>query len=99
MARIVYVVYDSEMEKLVGVFDNPEAADECESAAPGDRYTETMDLLKRYVEEDDPRVFDETLDDVRETKVDFDADEVGADPYDDDQFYETDDDDKDPYGD
>ena len=91
MEQIVYVVFDTELEKVVGVFSNPEAADDCENAAPG-RYTEPMDLLDSYKEEDDPRVLDD---------LDINAPdgEKICESYDDEELYNYDDNDEDPYGD
>ena len=88
MAKTVYVVFDTELEKVVGVYDNPEAADDCENAAPGDRYTESMDIMKTYNEDEDPRVLDDL--DINAP----DEDRV-RDSYDDDEFYDRDDEDDD----
>lgn len=94
MAKTVYIVYDTDLEKIIGVFDNPESADDCENIAPGDRYTESFDVMKNYNDEEDPRNFNEDLNDLDE-----DGEEKVR-SYDDDQFYETDDEnEKDPYGD
>ncbi len=90
MAKTVYVVFDTELEKIVGTYDNPEAADDCENAAPGDRYTESMVLEKEYNEEEDPRNYSEDIENLDEDRVR---------PYDDDKFYELDEDERDPYGD
>lgn len=96
MAKTVYIVFDTELEKVIGVYDNPEAADDCENAAPGDRYTEVLDIMKNYDEDEDPRV----LDDFDVNSSDSDDETRVRDSYDDEEFYETDDnEEKDPYGD
>jgi hypothetical protein len=95
MAKTVYVVFDNDLEKVAGVFDNAEAADECENYSPGDRYTIAMDLLKVYDEDDDIRaIVDDTDDDSVRVRVPRDDDD------DVDEFIVPDeDDDRDPYGD
>ena len=96
MAKAVYVVFDTDLEKVAGVFDNAEAADECENASPGDRYTIQMDLMKVYNEEDDIRFAVDDIDDLSDARVrvsrDDDDDEDGF-------ILPDDEDDRDPYGD
>lgn len=89
MAKTVYVVFDTELEKIVGVYDNAEAADDCETASPGDRYTQVMELEKTYNEDEDPRV-------LNDPDADFD-DERGH--HYGEELFGSDDVEKDPYGD
>jgi hypothetical protein len=79
MAKTVYVVFDTDLEKVVGVYDNQEAADDCETAAPGDRYVEEFVVAKNYNEDEDPRTFNDDLDDLDDGR--------GRNSYDDDEFY------------
>jgi hypothetical protein len=83
----IYVVFDTELERIVGCFDNEEAAEDCEASAPGDRYTEKMELCKHYNEKEDPRVVEA-----------IGMDEI-ENPYDDEMVYDLEEDKKDPYGD
>lgn len=86
MAKTVFVVFDTDLEEIVGVYNNQEAAEDCENSSPGDRYTKEMVVEKLYNEDTDPRAI------IDETELNT---ESARESYDDDELYEREDEDDD----
>ncbi len=84
MAKTVFVVFDTDLEKVVGVYSKQEAAEDCESSSPGDRYTLEMVLEKTYNENTDPRAL-----------IDDEPSDIRSNSYDDEDFYDRDEDEED----